>query len=41
MCREVRDATDSVTLNFYIWAEHLSNQGLKATQFDNKELVFG
>jgi hypothetical protein len=41
VCRKVRDATDSIALNFDIWAEHLSNQGLEATQLDNKELVFG
>lgn len=41
VCRKVRDATDSVALNFDIWAEHLSNQGLEATQLDNEELVFG
>ena len=36
MCREVRYATDSVALNFDIWAEHLSNQGLETTQLDNQ-----
>ena len=41
MCGEVGDAAHSIALHFDVRREHLSNEGLKTTEFDNKQLVLG
>ena len=39
MSRQVRHAANSIALDFDVWAQHLPDQGLQATEFDDEELV--
>ena len=38
---QVRDASDSVALHFYILTVHLSNEMIQSVQLHDKELVLG
>jgi hypothetical protein len=39
VCSQVSDTADGVALDFDIRAEHLTDQGLEATELDDQELV--
>jgi hypothetical protein len=39
VCSQVSDTADSVALNFDVRAEHLTDQGLEATELDDQELI--
>lgn len=39
MRRKVCHATNRVALNFYVRAEHLSDERLQAAKFDDEQLV--
>lgn len=36
MSGQVGDAADGITLDLNVWAQHLANKRLKATQFDDE-----
>ena len=38
---QVRHTTNSIALHLYIWAKHLTDEGLEATKFDDEQLVVG
>lgn len=39
MCGQVSDATNSITLDLDVWAQHLPDKRLEAAQLDDEELV--
>lgn len=41
MCRKIRDASNSVTLNFNVGRIHLLDQGSEPTKCDYVDFVFG
>lgn len=41
MRREIRDAPNRVTLDLDVGGEHLADEGFEASEFDDRELVFG
>jgi hypothetical protein len=41
MCCKVCDTAHSVTLHLDVWAQHLANEWLQATEFHDEELVIG
>ena len=39
MCRKIGYAANSVTLYFHVGAQHLPDEGLQSTEFDDEKFV--